>query len=55
MSEKLPPPEVQAAAKIVNDWLAHQETARVSEAEFQKMSARDRIEYCRRFDQRQFK
>jgi hypothetical protein len=55
MTEKLPPPEVQAAAKIVNDWLAQQQTVRVSEAEFQKMSSRGRLEYCRRFDQRQFK
>jgi hypothetical protein len=44
-----PPPEVAAAAAVVQRWL---DTPVVMTAEeIGKMSARERINYCRQFDQ----
>jgi hypothetical protein len=55
MSDANPPPEVAAAAKIVDSWLKRDEPAsRVSDAEYRAMSPAQRLEYSRSFDQRQF-
>jgi hypothetical protein len=50
-----PPHSVALAAQTVDQWLKSREPAgRVSDAEFAKMSARERIDYARQFDQSQF-
>jgi hypothetical protein len=49
-----PPPEVAAAAAIVDGWLKGDPARSVSDADFAKMSARDRIDYARQFPQEQF-
>jgi hypothetical protein len=49
-----PPPHVAQAAQVVDQWLRQQPAARVSDAEFAKMSPAERIAYTRRFDQTQF-
>jgi hypothetical protein len=54
MSESKPPDNVRAAAAVVNAWVTDQEQRKVTDEEFARMNARDRIEYCRRFDQTQF-
>lgn len=47
-----PPAHVAAAAAVVNGWLNQVEKpTRVSDEQFAKMSAEDRIEYCRRLPQ----
>jgi hypothetical protein len=48
-----PPPDVAAAAARVEEWLK-QPPARVSEAEYAKMSPAERLDYARQFDQSQF-
>jgi hypothetical protein len=56
-----PPPEVAAAAAQVRRWLDGQSPApsqqsgvKVSDEQFAKMSARERIDYARQWDQAQF-
>jgi hypothetical protein len=51
MSET-PPPEVQAAANIVNAWLAKVEGRRSAE-EIQRMTPAQRLDYARSFPQHQ--
>jgi hypothetical protein len=49
---ELPPPQVAAAAKTVQTWLnSQQPAARVSDAEFSKMSLAERLDYARQFPQ----
>jgi hypothetical protein len=48
--EQHTPPNVQAAAAIVNDWLAKNE-GRLSDEQHAKLSAKEKLEYSRRFDQ----
>jgi hypothetical protein len=57
MSEnKNPAPEsVRAAAVVVNAWVTEQEQRKVSDEEFARMSPRERLDYCRKFPQGQFK
>ena len=50
MSNNIPPPNVQAAAAIVNDWLAKVE-GRKSQEEIARMSPAERLDYNRQFDQ----
>jgi hypothetical protein len=54
-----PPPEIAAAAAQVRKWLdgqspSQQSGVKVSDEQFAKMSARERIDYARQFDQAQF-
>ena len=53
-----PPEHVTFAAHVVNSWLSKQPgqpgQTKVDDATFAKMDAASRIEYCRRFDQKQF-
>jgi hypothetical protein len=53
MSQNQPPPNVAAAALVVETWLREQDqqTLPRSPEEIAKMSARERIDYCRQFDQ----
>jgi hypothetical protein len=46
-----PPPHVTAAASVVETYLREQSASPKSADEIRKMSPRDRIDYCRRFDQ----
>jgi hypothetical protein len=55
MTGRPPSEEERRAAEIVNRYVAEQENRKVTDEEFARMSARDRIEYCRRFDQTQFR
>jgi hypothetical protein len=52
----LPPRHVTEAAAVIESWVRDREQSqvRVSDAEFAKMSPRDRINYARGFDQSQF-
>jgi hypothetical protein len=52
MSENKPPENVRAAAAVVNSWVTEQEQRKVTDEEFARMNAHDRIEYCRRFQRR---
>jgi hypothetical protein len=54
-----PPPHIAAAAAQVRQWLdgqalPQQPGGKVSDEQFAKMSARERIDYARQFDQAQF-
>ena len=52
MSDKpAPPPHVAVAAAVVDTWLREQNTSPKSAAEIAKMSAADRLDYARKFDQ----
>jgi hypothetical protein len=51
---RLPPEDVRQAAAKVEAYVRQQENRKVSDEEFARMSPRERIDYCRRFDQRQF-
>jgi hypothetical protein len=46
-----PPPHIAAAAAQVERWLTEQNPTPKSAAEIAGMSPRDRINYCRQFDQ----
>jgi hypothetical protein len=46
-----PPPEIQAAAAVVQRYLDGAPPIRVSNEVFAKMNAKDRIDYARRFPQ----
>ena len=46
-----PPAHIAAAAAQVERWLAEQNPTPKSAAEIAGMSPRDRIDYCRQFDQ----
>jgi hypothetical protein len=46
-----PNAEERRAAEIVNRYVTEQENRKVTDEEFARMNARDRIEYCRRFTQ----
>jgi hypothetical protein len=48
---RLPPEDVRQAAAKVGAYVTQQENRKVTDAEFARMNARDRIEYCRRFTQ----
>jgi hypothetical protein len=49
-----PPPHVAAAAAVVNGWLNQVEKpTRVSDSDFARMSAAERLDYARQFDQSQ--
>jgi hypothetical protein len=45
-----PPPEVAAAAAVVQRWLDGP-PIRVTDEQFKKMSARERLDYARQFPQ----
>jgi hypothetical protein len=45
-----PPPEVAAAARLVEDWLARQK-APAEPAAARPMSAAEKLDHCRQFDQ----
>jgi hypothetical protein len=53
-----PPAHVTFSAAVVQHWLDKenpgQGTNKVSDEQFKQMTAAERIEYCRRFDQKQF-
>jgi hypothetical protein len=51
---RLPPEDVRQAAAKVEAYVTQQENRKVTDEEFARMSPRERIDYCRRFDQRQF-
>jgi hypothetical protein len=48
---RLPPPEVQRAAGQVQAWLDQQSATPKSPEEIARMSAAERLDYARRFDQ----
>ena len=48
---RLPPEDVRQAAAKVEAYVTQQENRKVTDEEFARMNARDRIEYCRRFTQ----
>jgi hypothetical protein len=48
---RLPPEDVRQAAAKVEAYVTQQENRRVTDAEFVRMSSRERIDYCRRFPQ----
>jgi hypothetical protein len=50
-SERMPPPEVQRAAGQVQAWLDQQSATPKSQEEIARMSAAERLDYARRFDQ----
>jgi hypothetical protein len=52
VSEKLPPAGIQEAARKLEGYLNEQATARLSEAEIAKLTPAQRLNYCRRFDQK---
>jgi hypothetical protein len=47
----MPPEDVRQAAAKVEAYVTQQENRKVTDEEFARMNARDRIEYCRRFPQ----
>lgn len=52
-----PPTDVTFAAAVVQSWLSKQNPAsqgKATDEQFKQMSAAERIDYCRRFDQTQF-
>jgi hypothetical protein len=51
---RVPPEDVRQAAAKVEAYVTQQENRKVTDEEFARMSARERLDYCRRFDQRQF-
>jgi hypothetical protein len=51
MSDRIPPPEVQRAAGQVQDWLNQQNATPKSPEEIARMSAAQRLDYARLFDQ----
>ena len=51
---RLPPEDVRQAAAKVAAYVTQQENRKVTDEEFARMSPRERLDYCRRFDQRQF-
>ena len=46
-----PPPNVQAAAAVVNSWLNEQENKMLTDAEHAKLTPAQKLDYARRFDQ----
>jgi hypothetical protein len=50
-ASRLPPEDVRQAAAKVEAYVTQQENRKVTDEEFARMNARDRIEYCRRFTQ----
>jgi hypothetical protein len=54
MSNTLPPPAVAQAAATVQAWLDGQPPVRVSAEEYDRMSAAEKWDYARKFDQSQF-
>ena len=50
---RVPPEDVRQAAAKVEAYVTQQENRKVTDEEFARMSARERLDYCRRFDQRQ--
>ena len=46
-----PPPDVEAAAVIVNGWLERETAQPKSTEELAKLSAAERLDRCRQFDQ----
>ena len=48
---RLPPEDVRQAAAKVEAYVTQQENRKITDEEFARMNARDRIEYCRRFTQ----
>jgi hypothetical protein len=46
-----PPPNVQAAAAVVDGWLKQQERTNLTGDEIAKLSPAERLDYVRRFDQ----
>ena len=47
-----PPPYVQRGAADVQDWLDAQNPTRKSPQEIARMTLAQRLDYCRRFDQK---
>jgi hypothetical protein len=58
MTNSNPPADVTFAAAVVQTWLDRQQPqpgqGKVSDEVFAKMSAAERLDYARRFDQTQF-
>jgi hypothetical protein len=51
MTGRPPNDEERRAAEVVIRYVTEQENRKVTDEEFARMNARDRIEYCRRFPQ----
>jgi hypothetical protein len=52
-----PPAHVTFSAAVVQSWLDKQQPGgqgKATDEQFKQMSAAERIDYCRRFDQTQF-
>jgi hypothetical protein len=49
--DKYPPLSVELSAKRVQQWLDEQERTPKTAEEIARMSAAEKIDYCRRFDQ----
>jgi hypothetical protein len=45
-----PPPHVQAAARVVDEWM-RQTPVKLSDQEFAKLSPAERLNHCRQFPQ----
>jgi hypothetical protein len=48
----LPPPDVAAAAAVVQRWLDDKPPERATDAQFKAMSNAERLDYARRFPQK---
>ena len=46
-----PPPEVQAAARVVQDWLDAQQRARLGQDAPRRLTDAEKLDRCRQFDQ----
>jgi hypothetical protein len=46
-----PPPEVQHAARVLQDWLDQQQRARLSQDAPRRLTDAERLDRCRQFDQ----
>ena len=54
-NKNLPPEDVRQAAAKVEAYVTQQENRKVTDEEFARMSPRERIDYCRKFDQTKFR
>jgi hypothetical protein len=51
MTGRPPNDEERRAAEVVNRYVTEQENRKVTDEEFARMNARERLDYNRRFDQ----
>jgi hypothetical protein len=49
-----PPPEVAAAAAVVDNWLKSAPQSPVSDEQYKAMTPAQKLDYARRFDQTKF-